>query len=230
MLLSKSRILTFLQCPKKFYYTQIEKLPIKENIWIIRGGNFHKFAELFWKDVKVEGNQLILPEIPDMMDDYVDNAIKNFINNEKKRWETCLKRTDNPKKYFFPVMLEKKVVNEKLQIDGIVDRVDQNQDGSFVIIEYKVQHPRRSWKLLFELSFYKYLIEQTHKDFEGKINTGVVYFPTHNDFWLINNLNVDGIEKTIEDIKSSIIENRFEGKVWSQCANCQFQSKCFVGD
>ena len=46
---SPSSINMYKQCPRKYYYAYIEKLPGKENIYTIRGGVVHKTIEEFFK-------------------------------------------------------------------------------------------------------------------------------------------------------------------------------------
>ncbi|HLC63163.1 MAG TPA: PD-(D/E)XK nuclease family protein [Candidatus Nanoarchaeia archaeon] len=45
---SPSSINTYKQCPRKYYYSYIEKIPGKENIYTVRGGIVHKALEHFF--------------------------------------------------------------------------------------------------------------------------------------------------------------------------------------
>ena len=49
MLYSPSSILTYKQCPRKFYYQYVEKLPTKKSFALVRGSIVHSVIEDFFK-------------------------------------------------------------------------------------------------------------------------------------------------------------------------------------
>jgi CRISPR/Cas system-associated exonuclease Cas4 (RecB family) len=228
--LSKSKILTYCGCPKRYMFLYVNKIPQAEGIAMIRGKQIHAFMEYFFNDCKIENGQLILPKVSTFLDKKVDACIPKILNFEKSRWETCVKHKglELAPKYYFPVLVEKKVEIPALGINGIVDRVDRClDDDGHAVIEIKTGHENEmSSHILFELKYYKYLLEKGGAMKEGDITKGIVWFPEHNRFFM-KKLEDDGeIADVVKEVQSNIANKKFGRAPHQHCEWCEFKAIC----
>ena len=82
MMLNKSNILTYRTCPKLFKYLYIDRRPRTPNEAMVRGLTVHKFAELFFDKVKIDGSKIEfnLSDITLPLDLKTQKYIENFID------------------------------------------------------------------------------------------------------------------------------------------------------
>lgn len=157
--LSKSSILTFLECPKKWdmIYRQGVKEP--ENIWVQRGAFIHEYYENLFKNVKIENGEIFFPPFPPNLDNITKDMINNIMMFELNRFEIC-KKFNRPD-LFVPPHLELKIEKQEngVQLVGVIDRIDEDLDGTKSIMEIKTTRGG-SWtpQFQFELSYYRYLL------------------------------------------------------------------------
>ena len=141
IVLGASRNTTFTQCPRKYKYRYIDKLPQKDWPFFALGSFVHRVLELWFQHlldgmeakiaaslayaaarkeeagVKIEPDDLVLakPMLKSYMKDYLASDIET-LSTEKK----------------FSFMLE-----EEFLVRGIIDRVDRLADNKIEIIDYK---------------------------------------------------------------------------------------------
>jgi len=204
MYLTKIKIMTFLECPHKFYEENILGLPKVVTQAMAEGKNIHSFIENFWSIVNIENGEFSFPKVS------IDGGkeqicIKNFLNFQKKRFE-YLKSLDKLE-YFFPLYSEIKLKSDDLLILGVVDQIDKNLDDTLNLVEFKSNKNENSASFEIELNFYKYLVENT---LGLNIINGIVFFPFTNN---IKRITLDGkvdIVSIINDIREHIKNNDFK--------------------
>lgn len=230
--LSKSSIKIYLQCPykwKKLYINGIkeEKSPVME-----RGINIHKQIEMFYDNVNLEGkddNNIPQIRLYEMMKDNIED-MRNFLNFEQERIKYCVINNIFNKKYFFPYLKEKKIMNDNLKLKGIIDAVFINpKDNKAIIIDWKTGRYDKNmideWRM--ELSIYKILLDSSGL-IHDKVKYWGMYFIDVDKLFFeeINNNIINNTLKLIEEVREEIREEKFNCKTNNYCQNCQFVTSC----
>ena len=238
--ISKSSLNCFIQCPKKYYFLHIEKIPTEQTSAMERGIDVHQFCYDFYDNVKIENGNLKIDfdwisgsflSVTEISKPYIGN----FLDFEKKRWETCKDRK-NPEKFFFPIFREERFENPKLEILAIVDRIDQKFNQNYTIVEYKTEkYDMKAWKLTEfrrELWFEKLVAEGTEQFKEkcpnGTIEDFVIYFPHSNDVLIekFNYRSLSALQRNIDLMREAIRKNHFPCNVQYHCRWCPASPLC----
>jgi len=203
-----------------------------------RGLDVHQFCHDFYDYVVISGSRFHVNEkwLAEQLLITTDNAkpfIENFIEFERKRWQVCVEHSpDNPGKYFYPILKEKKIRNLGLEIVGVVDRVDLNfDDKTFTVVDYKTEkYDRRSWKLTEhrrETAFYKKLLE-TSGLLEGEVTHFAIYYPRSNDVWneKFKWQTINALAKKMKKVREAIKAGRFPTNVGIFCRWCDCNKIC----
>lgn len=142
--LSASSIKTYEQCPKKYYYNYIERIPQKEHDYFELGNLCHETLEFFHDIYSKEGNKFdtlnklmshcfglaraehpnikseIVAEARQLLLDYLKSVVDNGMPN--------VQATELPFNF---------QIGDDILIRGFIDRLDLLEDGIFQIIDYK---------------------------------------------------------------------------------------------
>ena len=156
IMLSKSSIKTYTQCPYKWKLKYIDKLKEPEGEALIRGSAAHKLIEVFYKtNVFFENGEFAFTDC--------DRELYEFRELERRRMLALLNNKKDPQKYFFPLFQEKKILNNILSLNGIVDAVYLNDaDDEYIVIDYKTgKFDGTINKYRRELAFYKILLDNS---------------------------------------------------------------------
>ena len=196
-MLSKSKFILYLRCPKAYEYYYVKNNEMIETEAMKKGKQTHEFIENFFRRLEFNDGQPVFPDVSNEL-----HFIQNFISFEKKRW----KATQNIEEYM-PIALEKKYVSEKLEMNGIVDRIHKN-GSDIIIIENKCSAPFMSTLLDLELLFYKVLTDE----FNINANSYAVYFATNNTVQIrnITSQKMVMINNAINKVKEGIKNQEFE--------------------
>ena len=133
--LSKSKILCFSQCPRKYYLQNVEKVKVdKVPEALQKGIEVHSAVEYYNKNGKWQS---------EIIDKYPDIA-KNFIEFFKV--------------FGKPIESELKIYNEQLGVVGVIDAVYLDNE-KLLVLDYKTgkKHPIKDYR--FELAIYTKLYE-----------------------------------------------------------------------
>lgn len=164
---SPSSILTHKQCPRKYYYRYIEKLPGPKSIHLIRGSVVHKvledvydvdlskvpassffhslkylLQEMFRKEWFKSANQLAeLGLSPEKLDEYFSESqlmVDNFYHYMFDKMQPLLD-TMTPHDAWKKLMPERELFMESAQhlVKGYIDVVQKEIDGTVAILDYK---------------------------------------------------------------------------------------------
>jgi len=145
--LSASRVKTYQQCPRKYYYNYIEKLPTKDWPHFDLGTLVHGSLEYFHDGFKEDGSNLNLKRLMkisfktqrDEMDKRKPLADEVLIEARNLLIEYLLKmETDGIGSDIISLEQDFNIpLTEKFSIRGYVDRLDMDKDGIYHIKDYK---------------------------------------------------------------------------------------------
>ena len=233
MRLSISKIQDFEKCKYSFYLGNIKKEKINViPIQLLEGTEKHKIFE----DVIVSAKEIFTKEKITKSE-----AIKKAILNDKnysKYKQDCnnfvelSKNIEQQQGDPFPKHREIKLYNEELDLAGVIDRIDEEEEN-VLIIDYKTgrQHPIEDY--YFQLATYVYMYE---KQFNKKVTHWGIYFSKDGVLLKEKVLRFE-IENAINRIKNTRLlinqtmrENNFPKQQSNLCKYCQWmQSKLCNG-
>lgn len=201
--ISKSRIALFDMCEVKYRRQYVAKdIPREDTHATSIGSRFHEFAELFMG----------------VADKYPCDKWKTFVHNDFVAEERLMLnwfidreeiRFENFNDTWKPVALEYRVVNDKYQIRGIIDRIDMVNDDTLKIVEYKTSKSIQKKKLQMEFGFYALLIEDIKELQQFKFIYEVLY-PRLQTVVQFNPSRKSTIVKRLEKIRTCIKTDNFK--------------------
>lgn len=160
--LSPSRVGQFLKCPRQYQYVSVERLPEKKSAAAFQGTIFHAVLEYLYalasdpSERTVENAILLFREVyPTMMTEEA-MAELNFDSVERQKMAVEIARMIRV--YFHmedPPTIN--VVSTEMRLDfpmaddwglrGIIDRLDRNEAGELIIVDYKTgKVPKPQWE------------------------------------------------------------------------------------
>ncbi|PIN78787.1 hypothetical protein COV16_05520 [Candidatus Woesearchaeota archaeon CG10_big_fil_rev_8_21_14_0_10_34_8] len=208
---SPSSINTYKQCPRKYYYCYIEKLPSKPSIHLTRGKLTHSVLEDFFK-IKVQK----LPEenfmfvlkifINDMLNQYWQRSsdelnklsltrpqldfyfqeTKDMVNNWYARFlrKLAVEMKTYPMMQAFKRLTPKREIEYKSPTYGIRGFIDaiHEKDGEVVLMDYKTsKRAKISSEYRLQLALYAMMYEETHNRLPDRVG---VDFLKHDEMHL----------------------------------------------
>lgn len=156
--LSPSSINTYRRCPRQYYYSYILKIPTRPSIHLLKGSIIHRVLEnLFLKyktsDLKGEAFELLdkfwnvkclkLDEKEEEKEkDDSRRIISRAVYEMKKTMSDIIfaGKAENDRHAFYllrPKFKEKRYFCERLNIAGIIDRIDKDFEGNIILGDYK---------------------------------------------------------------------------------------------
>ena len=127
-------------------------------------------------------------------------------------------------------------VGSEIKINGKIDRLEVDEDGNFIIKDFKTGAAKSAYQIkdggiyegyLNQLRFYKYLAE---KKFDKKVaNAQLVFVEQHSDNFTREMSDEDNIiiENKIKEVCSNIASQKFEpADNDKNCAYCEFKEMC----
>lgn len=219
--LSKSQINCWKQCPKKWYYQYIDRLPQKPSAAMQRGIRIHNDIEKFYNNIDII-DEVVIPR--------TDNPdLKEFVKFENKRFKSCINKDgDIDLKYFYPVEQEAKVSDEKLHLRGFIDAVYINpEDDKLIIIDWKTgkYRPEAYSSYRFELAMYKELYE---KKTGKEVGYWGIYFVDAGKLFFekVKPVSIKAMYKNVEKAREGMEGDDFPCKPGILCKWCNYNDKC----
>jgi hypothetical protein len=156
--ISKSQLATYSICPMQFYKRYILKIRSPPTPAMELGTRFHEFAERF-----VINHDMLQPGawhecIPNQFTNAEKENARWFIDYEWKRY--------NKLGYdlWKPLCVEKKLKSSTQYLTGFIDRVDQNEDGTVTIVEYKTGAKIKPSEIKLQSALYKKLWDEVNPE------------------------------------------------------------------
>jgi putative RecB family exonuclease len=172
--LSPSRVESFLSCPLAFRFSSIERLPDPPTVATTRGSLVHRALELLFLAPAPDRTAVALDRCVDAaIDEYrshddflllrLDDAAEAAFFDAARRIAANYLRMEDPTKVRdigLELRLEASVGD--LTLRGIIDRLDLDDDGELVVVDYKTgRAPRPGWERtsMAGIHFYAFLCE-----------------------------------------------------------------------
>lgn len=254
--ISKSRLKTFVQCPRKLYYNYILGIRPPENYHMKKGSRIHLVFEKYYENLFEYHSSEFIDELPETVDDLVKHLpddgqlwfdwtkpyIGNFISWELQRAQNVSTVAD-----WLPVGIEEEGWNDDELIPwmGFADVIvpaksvpEVNEDDGVVIVDFKTgKTPNKKYRdhgIYLEGEYYGMLFKDQY-DVKGVAG----YFPKNNDF-IVSPLSEDRrefIRDSIEEIHNfGTDKQNFEPDTGPLCKwgkdsdeQCDYYSMCHAG-
>jgi putative RecB family exonuclease len=172
--LSPSRVESFLSCPLAFRFASIERLPDPPTLATTRGSLVHRALELLFLqpandrtaealDGSVDAAIEEFRVHPDVTDLGLDAAATRTLWEDSRQLAANYLRMEDPttvRDIGLELRLEAPVGD--LTLRGIIDRLDLDDDGGLVVVDYKTgRAPSPGWerKSMSGIHFYAFLCE-----------------------------------------------------------------------
>lgn len=233
--LNKSKINTYLSCPKRYYYEYVAKVePTKTNEMIL-GEVFHKSTDLFYDKLKekITDEDFVKKDLFEETmisiigeENYKIPIFRKFIDYEYERY------LDNnyDLTYYFPLYKETYFKCDELYFDGIIDRVFKMKNGRLKLQEIKTgnipQYKSSYEGIRRELALYKLLLNKNNIN----IYYATVYYPKYSEEieYEITNFDISKAIRTIILVRKSIEQKCFERREGFKClTTCPFSNVCY---
>ena len=231
MTLSKSKINTFIECPRKFKYRYIDEITEEANKYMLLGTEVHEIAEEIAIEL-MEGN-----EIDDVFSnlDY-DEKLEDHIRGLEKFFNDIY---SNGYEIF---SAEEFIVDEKSNMNGIVDIVIRNENDELIIFDYKTGQPRDIGKYKLELCVYKILLESKYP--ELNVVSAGIYFTSAGAYRITNfesstmdyfksqskgdigDGDFDYVDAVVDNLYETMDRNYYITKKGYLCRYCFYKEMC----
>ena len=230
--LSASAVETYLECPLKYRFKQIDKIPESASRPQLTFGNIiHKVLERFHGS---EG-EITEDQILQILDEEWKSGEFTYMQREEKLKEQAvemLKRYVHNAKQEPPDVLDTELKFsfdlDGIRIVGMIDRIDNSPNGNKVV-DYKPSKRSTPAKNSVQLGIYSLYLQQTEDEkLAGIPETATLYFlrdeeqPEHNHTFTETDLN--SIREKITDVARGIRARRFEPCSGYHCDWCDYKN------
>ena len=238
--LSVSKAKTFKDCTKKFKFTYVDKLPRKEWDFHIFGKYCHLVLELFHREL-IKWNTLYLVELFSEQQDKALEVWGPKLTSEQKEFAyECLQKyfnkwtkdlINNPKiidveKEFFIV------IDEKVLLNGFIDRLQLDKDQMYHVADYKTSKEKKFLNNdVFQLLTYSLVTTLLYPGID-KVRGSYIMLK-HGSDEIVKEFSL----KEIEDVKKIFLkyardienEKLYRAKPTMLCAYCDHLQLCSEG-
>ena len=230
--LSASTVETYLECPLKYRFKQIDKIPESASRPQLTFGNIiHKVLERFHGS---EGD-ITEDQILQILDEEWKSGEFTYMQREEKLKEQAvemLKRYVDNAKQEPPDVLDTELKFsfdlDGIRIVGMIDRIDNSSNGNKVV-DYKTSKRSTPAKNSVQLGIYSLYLQQTEDEkLAGIPETATLYFlrneeqPEHSHTFTEKDL--DAIREKIADVARGIRAKRFEPCSGYHCDWCDYKN------
>lgn len=231
MKLSKSKINSYLKCPREFKYRYIDEIEDKPNEYMALGSDVHEIAEKYaekYGDNPQEDPRYFLDLIARELEiDDVDVHLDSLADFFK------LALIEKDLKVFSQ---EEYLVDETHNFSGITDLILENENGDLFVIDYKTGSSSSFSKCRLELGYYKMLVESAYD--RNVIGAGifftkdnklrVLYFEDEDNKrkYMCSDELEEGLD-TLYEVRKKVNEGKFPKNEQYLCRFCTYEDICF---
>jgi RecB family exonuclease len=237
--LSVSKVKTFKDCPAKFRFQYIEKLPRKEWEHFAFGTFVHEVLESFHRAL-IDGSETPWPKL---LSEFFKEALKNNKITEegkKEAWDIInyyLKMITKQKeagKLPNVIDVEKSFnisIDDKILLSGFIDRVQIDSDGITHVADYKTTKKKQYLKDMFQLLTYAFVLCLENPSLK-KIRASYICL-RHNFDYITKEFSRDEILKVedsfVQYAETITSEKLYRPKPTRLCGYCDFLESCTEG-
>ena len=233
MKLSKSKINTYLKCPREFKYRYIDEIEVEPNEYMELGTNVHLIAEKYAKiygdnpqenpryylDLIARQEKINVDEIDTHLDSLASFFNTAFIEKDYKLFSQ-----------------EEYLIDEKHNFSGITDIILETADGDLIVIDYKTGSSSSFNKCRLELGYYKMLVES---NYDRNVISAGIFFTKDNKLRLLHFKDNDnkriymcnqelkeGLD-TLYEVRKNVNEAKFPKEEQFLCRYCTYSAICY---
>lgn len=234
--LSYSKIITFMMCPKKYYFQYVCKLPTKPKYYYSFGETIHKVLEEMYGPVRFINKIPRLHELLSLIDEYwIGSGFWDEEHEEEAKAEAKEILIEYYRRNIFtfkPAFSVEEWISfdvSGINITGKIDRIDRLPGEEFEIIDYKTGNGDEASKIGFaeklQLVIYSLGFKAKY-GFPAALTSW--YFLRRNEKLTVELKEEDflkGIE-TINEVSKDILNSSFTKKENEFCQFCDFIESC----
>lgn len=240
--LSVTGLNNYLDCPWKYFYTNLLRIPKAKTVHQMYGIAVHGALKEFFGQTKqtkkflLERFKFYLDKEPLQKNDYKicadkgERALSGWFDAYDGQW---------PAKTLTELSIRGILLNENVRLTGTIDRLDFNKEGTVKVIDYKTSKPKTRGNIegttktsdgdiKRQLVFYKLLLDKYEEGRKYKMESAEVDFIEPDEkgryqkvAFHIEDIEVAELIKTIEKVSSEIINLEFWGKACDE-KDCEF--------
>ena len=232
MKLSKSKVNSYLKCPREFKFQYIDEIETKPNKYMALGSDVHliaeKFTDKFEDDLEGLDIQNELIKVAHDLD--LGYGLEEHIDNLGLFFKEVF--VDGNYKLFSN---EEYLIDKKHRFSGICDIILEDENGDLVVIDYKTSNSNSFSKYRLELCYYKLLVENVYH----KRVSGVGVFFTKNGRLRILDVSseenkrkflsyseIDEAINTMYKVRNKINRKEFPRRRQFLCKYCTYKHIC----
>lgn len=229
--LSVSAIKTYQQCPRKYYYTYIDKKPKKDWAHLKLGNFVHDALENFHKTASKENTEM--GKVGDVMSRVCKAAAHKYGLSPEQRAsakEMLSKYLEKVRKTGMPKVIQNEKsfaidLGDDVTIRGFIDRVDE-KGASIDIVDYKTG--KSKYLDEFQLTVYALAVFHEYPDLNSVVGKYDVLAENSREIpYPISRTDTERCKDTIRKVASQIREEKsWEPKPTRLCSYCDFEAFC----
>jgi len=218
---SVSGLVTYATCPKRFYWTEVDRLPRRPAPWLKRGVELHRKIELHNRGVVPL--ELTEDDTYDFVPDEAEPRADAYATFQKSRFAQS-----KPRWIEAPFLL----AGDKMRIRGRIDAV-YDTDGAWEVVDFKSGRHRLDPARIVQLQAYAVAVDEgaLSVDQPQELTVTFAYFgdgleevsESVDDAWL------GSARQRIGGIIKGITEEQFEPTPSTACRHCDFTRFCEAG-
>ena len=236
--LSASQFTKYSQCPKKYKFTHVLKVPEPSQTFLSLGNVVHKVFQILSFKQK-DGKSISQKLAHTLLEKYWDSASYNSDAKEKqdktrakKMIKNFLEWTSSNSNKVVGVELPFQIKLKGITVRGKIDRLEQDDQGNYYVIDYKTGACYETVNTISEniqMNVYALAIEQKFH----KLPVQASLFYVNDDklikYFIADGKSVDVFKQKLEGIIESILNEEFEANpaegFWT-CKHCPFKNIC----